>query len=177
MRHADQVTYIERLLAMARTNTRDDAPGLSHAPVREYFDPARYDDEVGLLFRRYPVVVAFPSQLRKPGDFVTHTDTGQPILVVRGTDGPARLLNVCRHRSVEPGRGAGKRVRLSLSRLDLRSDGRLPAFPTARHSAIDREPRLRGLAVAGEYGLSGWSRLRWRPATTLRPTSTPISAR
>ena len=50
-------------------------------------------------------MVAFSGQLRKPGDFVVHNDTGQPILVVRGTDGVLRaFLNVCRHRSatVEP---------------------------------------------------------------------------
>src|SRR5262252_4006050 len=100
MRHVDQVTYIERLLRMSRTNTRDDAPGLSHSTVDEYFDPSRYQSEVALLFRRYPVVVAFSGQLRKPGDFVTHNDSGQPILVARGTDGVLRaFLNVCRHRS------------------------------------------------------------------------------
>jgi len=44
--------------------------------------------------------VAFSAQLRKPGDFVAHNDTAQPILVVRGTDGVLRaFLNVCRHRS------------------------------------------------------------------------------
>jgi phenylpropionate dioxygenase-like ring-hydroxylating dioxygenase large terminal subunit len=160
MRHADQVAYIERLLGMARTNTRDDAPGLSHAPVREYFDPARYESEVGLLFRRYPVVVAFSGQLRKPGDFVTHNDTGQPILVVRGTDGVLRaFLNVCRHRSatVEPKAcGAGKRAFVCpyhgwsydlTGRLLGISDG-------AAFGDVDREQYgLRSLAVAEKYGL------------------------
>ena len=114
MQHVDQVAHLDRLLGLVRTNTRDDAPGLSHAPVREYFDPARYDREVRLLFRRYPVVVAFSAQLRKPGDFVTHNDTGQPILVVRGTDSVLRaFLNVCRHRSASvetKACGEGKRA-------------------------------------------------------------------
>ena len=85
MRHADQVAYLERLLHMVRTNTRDDGPGLSHTPVEEYYDPARFRSEVDLLFRRYPIVVGFSGQVRKPGDFVVHNDTGQPILVARGT--------------------------------------------------------------------------------------------
>ena len=34
MRQFDQVAQLERLLGLVRTNTRDDAPGLSHAPVR-----------------------------------------------------------------------------------------------------------------------------------------------
>ena len=85
---------------MARANRRDDAPGLSYTPVDTYFSQERYDREVEVLFRRYPVVVAFSAQLRKPGDFVASTDTGQPILVTRGLDGKLRaFLNVCRHRS------------------------------------------------------------------------------
>ena len=100
MQQADQVAYLERMLAMARANTRDDGPGLSHTAVEEYFDPVRYEREVAVLFRNHPVVVGFSAQLRKPGDFVTNNDTGQPILVTRGTDGKLRaFLNVCRHRS------------------------------------------------------------------------------
>ena len=100
MQHADQVAYIEHLLEMARANRRDEAPGIAHTPVETYVSRERFSREVATLFRRYPVVVAFSAQLRKPGDFVTSIDTGQPILVVRGTDGKLRaFLNVCRHRS------------------------------------------------------------------------------
>ena len=100
MQHADQVAYIEHLLEMARANRRDDGPGIAHTPVDTYFSQERFDREVSTLFRRTPVVVAFSAQLRKPGDFVTSTDTGQPILVARGIDGKLRaFLNVCRHRS------------------------------------------------------------------------------
>ena len=91
MRSSDQVAYLERMLTMVRTNTRDDGPGVSHTPVEEYYDPARYQREVSLLFRRHPIMVAFSGQLRKAGDFVVHNDTGQPILVVRGTDGTLRI--------------------------------------------------------------------------------------
>ncbi|MBV8409635.1 MAG: hypothetical protein JOY64_18555, partial [Alphaproteobacteria bacterium] len=64
MRQPDQLVFLDRLLTMVRSNTRDDAPSVSHAPVEEYFDPLRYRQEVGLFFRRYPVVVAFSDQLR-----------------------------------------------------------------------------------------------------------------
>jgi phenylpropionate dioxygenase-like ring-hydroxylating dioxygenase large terminal subunit len=160
MQQADQVTHLERLLGMVRTNTRDDAPGLSHAPVAEYFDPARYDKEVGLLFRHYPVVVAFSGQLRKPGDFVTHDATGQPILVARGTDGVLRaFLNVCRHRSAAvetKACGAGKRAFVCpyhgwsydlTGRLLGISDG-------AAFGELDRAAHgLRRIAIAEKYGL------------------------
>ena len=86
MHHADQMAYIERMHAMARANARDEGE-VSHTSVEEYFDPDRFEREKAVLFRKYPVVVAFSAQLRKPGDFVANSDTGQPILVTRGTDG------------------------------------------------------------------------------------------
>src|SRR5436190_387794 len=79
MQQAEQVAYIERMLAMARANTRDDGE-ISHTSVEEYFDPDRFEREKAML-RRNPVVVAFSAQLRKPGDFVANDDSGQPVLV------------------------------------------------------------------------------------------------
>ena len=160
MQHADQVAYIERMLKMVRTNTRDDGPGVSHTPVEEYFDPARHQREISLLFRRHPVVVAFSGQLRKPGDFVTHNETGQPILVTRGTDGKLRaFLNVCRHRTasveLQPC-GAGKRAFVCPyhgGSYDL--TGKLLGITDgAWFGDLDRSRHgLRPLAVAEKYGL------------------------
>src|SRR5947207_3109670 len=117
MRHADQVAYLERMLTMVRTNTRDEGPGVSHTSVEEYYDPERYQREVALLFRKHPIVAAYSGQLRRAGDFVVHNDTGRPILVVRGTDGVLRaFLNVCRHRSASvelKSCGANKRAFVS----------------------------------------------------------------
>ena len=77
MHHADQMAYIERMHAMARANARDEGE-VSHTSVEEYFDPDRFEREKAVLFRKYPVVVAFSAQLRKPGDFVANNDSGQP---------------------------------------------------------------------------------------------------
>jgi phenylpropionate dioxygenase-like ring-hydroxylating dioxygenase large terminal subunit len=160
MRHADQVAYLERMLDMVRTNTRDDGPGVSHTSVEEYYDPARYQREVMLLFRKHPIVVAYSGQLRRAGDFVVHNDTGQPILVVRGTDGILRaFLNVCRHRSasveLKPC-GANKRAFVCPYHgwsYDLA--GRLVGITDgAAFGDVDRSQRgLRRLAVAEKYGL------------------------
>lgn len=160
MRQADQVAYLERMLDMVRTNTRDDGPGLSHTPVGEYVDPERYRREAALFFRGYPIVVAYSGQLRRAGDFVVHNDTGQPILVTRGTDGVLRaFLNVCRHRSAtvesQPC-GAGKRAFVCpyhgwsydlTGRLIGVTDGAaFGEFDRSRHG-------LRRLKAAEKYGL------------------------
>lgn len=160
MQHADQIAYIERMLGMVRANTRDDGPGISHTSVEEYFDQGRYDREVALLFRRHPIVVGFSAQLRKPGDFVTHDETGQPILVARGTDGKLRaFLNVCRHRSASVETkpcGSNKRAFVCPYHgwsYDL--TGRLVGITdSAWFGELDKASYgLRPLAVAEKYGL------------------------
>jgi phenylpropionate dioxygenase-like ring-hydroxylating dioxygenase large terminal subunit len=160
MRQADQVAYLERMLHMVRTNTRDDGPGVSHTSVEEYYDPARFKREVDLLFRHHPIVVAFSGQVRKPGDFVVHNDTGQPILVTRGTDGVLRaFLNVCRHRSasleVKPC-GSNKRAFVCPYHgwsYDL--TGRLVGITDgAAFGDVDKSKHgLRRLKLAEKYGL------------------------
>jgi phenylpropionate dioxygenase-like ring-hydroxylating dioxygenase large terminal subunit len=160
MQHAHQVAYLERMLGMVRTNTRDDGPGVSHTSVEEYYDADRLQREVALLFRHYPIVVAFSGQLRRAGDFVTHDNTGQPILVVRGTDGVLRaFLNVCRHRSasveLKPC-GANKRAFVCPYHgwsYDL--TGRLLGITDgAAFGDVDRSKHgLRRLKVAEKYGL------------------------
>ncbi len=160
MQHADQVAYLERMLDMVRTNTRDDGPGLSHTAVEGYFDPAQYQREVAVLFRKHPVVVGHSGQLRKPGDFVVHNETGQPILIVRGTDGVLRaFLNVCRHRSasVEPKPcGSNKRAFVCPYHgwsYDL--TGRLVGITDGTaFGPVDKSKHgLRRLKVAEKYGL------------------------
>jgi phenylpropionate dioxygenase-like ring-hydroxylating dioxygenase large terminal subunit len=160
MRHEEQVAYLERMLGMVRTNTRDDGPGLSHTRVEGYFDPAQYRREVEVLFRKHPIVVGYSAQLRKAGDFVTHDATGQPILIVRGTDGVLRaFLNVCRHRSATvEGKpcGAGKRAFVCPYHgwsYDL--TGRLVGITdgTAFGDVDKSRHALRRLKVAEKYGL------------------------
>ena len=92
MRHPDQVAFLERMLAMVRTDSREDGPGLSHTPAEGYFDPVQYRREVDVFFRRHPIVVGHSAQVAKPGDCITHDATGLPILLVRGADGVLRAF-------------------------------------------------------------------------------------
>src|SRR5258708_27227615 len=160
MQQPDQAAILDRLLTMVRANTREDAPGLSSASVDQYIDPQRYQREVDLLFRRYPIVVGFSGQLRKPGDFVVHNDTGQPILVARGSDGVLRaFLNVCRHRSATVEQkpcGSNKRAFVCPYHgwsYDL--TGRLVGVTDgAAFGELDKSKHgLRRLKVAEKYGL------------------------
>lgn len=54
------------------------------------------------VFRRHWVVVGAADRLLHTGDFVTAHVAGEPVVVVRGTDGQLRaFLNVCRHHAAE----------------------------------------------------------------------------
>jgi phenylpropionate dioxygenase-like ring-hydroxylating dioxygenase large terminal subunit len=101
MRHADQVAFLERMLVMLRTDTREDGPGLSHAPAESYFDPARYRREIDVLFRRHPIVAGPSALVARPGDRVSLNATDQPILLERGDDGVLRAFLDPGHRRLK----------------------------------------------------------------------------
>ena len=78
----------------------DQAP-LSEAftiPASWYVDPRIAELERLNVFSRTWQLVARTSQLQTAGDFVATRVAGEPIVVVRGTDGVLRgFFNVCRH--------------------------------------------------------------------------------
>ncbi len=76
------------------------APQTRYEPSASYTDPGRQARERELFFRRYPLVIATSSEVPGPGDFVTSSVAGLPVLTVRGDDGRVRcLVNICRHRA------------------------------------------------------------------------------
>jgi choline monooxygenase len=79
----------------------DDHTPLSQAstiPSDWYVDPRIADLERLRVFSKTWQLVARTDQVRNPGQFVTNTVAGEPIVVVRGNDGVLRAFyNVCRH--------------------------------------------------------------------------------
>lgn len=67
-------------------------------PAPWYVDPRIMDLERQTLFTRSWQMVGRTDQVLEPGQFITCELAGEPILVVRGTDGVLRgFFNVCRH--------------------------------------------------------------------------------
>ena len=56
-------------------------------PAEQYRDPARFEREVEVVFRRNPLLVALSCDIPNAGDFTTLEIADRPILVVRGDDG------------------------------------------------------------------------------------------
>src|ERR1700721_108786 len=70
----------------------------STIPAPWYVDSRIAELEIGAVFSKTWQVVGRIEQVEKPGQFVTATLAGEPIVVVRGNDGVLRgFYNVCRH--------------------------------------------------------------------------------
>jgi choline monooxygenase len=70
----------------------------STIPAPWYVDPRIAELERLNVFGRTWQLVARTDQLQKPGEFVSTTLAGEPIIVVRGSDNVLRaFFNVCRH--------------------------------------------------------------------------------
>ena len=100
MRQETQIALLKRALArIAEKSTDMIERTTATLPVETYFDPAWLKREEAAIFRRYPSIVGHRAQLPNPGDYVTATVAGVPILAVRGADRAVRaFVNVCRHR-------------------------------------------------------------------------------
>lgn len=75
-----------------------------------YTDASVFAAEKARIFSRTWQVVGHGSQVAKPGDYFTAELMGEPLLLVRGSDGKVRgFYNVCRHRAGPPAEGCGSR--------------------------------------------------------------------
>ncbi|MGA8491202.1 MAG: aromatic ring-hydroxylating dioxygenase subunit alpha [Terriglobales bacterium] len=79
-------------------------------PARFYTDPSVVGWEQERIFRKTWQVVGHCRQVATPGDFFTTELQGEPLFLVRGSDGQVRgFYNVCRHRAGPPAEGCGSR--------------------------------------------------------------------
>ena len=98
MQHEMQVALIERALALIEANDSERGDPAT-SPVERYLDPARYQREVDILFRRYPLALCPSAALARVGDSLAIDVAGLPLLVVRADDGRINaFVNACRHR-------------------------------------------------------------------------------
>lgn len=96
---AQERDIIKEVLDLEKQNTTHMLPEVLENPVAHYNDPKQLEQEINVLFRTFPIIIGHTSDLAEPGDFLTHDDTGVPILVTRTQEGAVKaFLNVCRHR-------------------------------------------------------------------------------
>src|ERR1700752_2035083 len=79
-------------------------------PADLYFNTEVFAAEKDRIFARSWQVVGHRDQVANPGDYFTTELVGEPLLMLRGTDGKLRgFYNVCRHRAGPPAEGCGSR--------------------------------------------------------------------
>jgi phenylpropionate dioxygenase-like ring-hydroxylating dioxygenase large terminal subunit len=80
----------------------------THTPGYVYGDPAVLALEKERLFMKDWLCIGRVEELPKPGDYLTQTIVGEPIMVVRSKAGVLQAFyNQCRHRGVEVAQGQG----------------------------------------------------------------------
>jgi choline monooxygenase len=83
---------------LALYNDRAPLAEASTIPSPWYVDARLADLELENVFSKTWQVIGRTDQIQKPGDFLTFTVAGEPIVAVRGSDGQLRAFyNVCRH--------------------------------------------------------------------------------
>jgi phenylpropionate dioxygenase-like ring-hydroxylating dioxygenase large terminal subunit len=160
MKHEQQVRVIERCLEVLDAEGAGYGAEIARQPIAHYTCPDRLRRERDILFRRFPIVVGFSSQVPDPGDYVTHDLTGVPLLIVRASDGVLRgFVNACRHRGARLARqdgGAGKEhFRCPFHGWTYAASGALesiPCSPAFRDLPDDRR-HLVGVPVGERCGL------------------------
>lgn len=89
---------IQTMIRHLEDTTTDLAPNDIHIPADQFVNPRRAQAEIALM-KRLPLLVAHRSELPHPGDFVTRTVLGMPLVISRQKDHSVRVfLNMCRHR-------------------------------------------------------------------------------
>src|SRR5579859_1097687 len=136
----------ETLLVHVENNTTDQANGSLTVPTSTYTDPAQWEKEMELIFRRLPLMLALSIEMPNPGDYKAMEAVGRPVLITRGKDGVARaFLNVCSHRGAPlAANGAGHCSRFSCPYhgWTYANDGRLIGVAEPqKFGEFDREGR------------------------------------
>jgi phenylpropionate dioxygenase-like ring-hydroxylating dioxygenase large terminal subunit len=101
MDRAEELAIIEQALSLMESHTSYMEGTVTSVDAGRYTCPRRAERECEVLFRRFPIVVGFTSALGK-GGFITHNDSGVPILVTRDEVGALHaFVNRCRHRGAQ----------------------------------------------------------------------------
>ena len=155
------IATAERLLTLVKNKTTDMAPAVMEHPTSIYVDPDRFERECEVLFRQTPLLAGLACEIPDPGDWMTHDDSGVPILIARNKQGELRaFMNVCRHRGARLaagpcGKARGGRMSCPYHAWTYDLDGRLVGIPYGEgFDGVDKATRgLVPLPVAERHGM------------------------
>lgn len=101
MDRSEETALIERGLALVAARRSDLGEALVRLEPARYTDPAWLAREQATVFREFPLVAGFSTQIPEPGDVLSTELAGLPVVIARAADGALRAsINACRHRGV-----------------------------------------------------------------------------
>lgn len=124
-------------------------------PPDAYLSQSLYDLEVKKIFETSWLCVGREEYVPNEGDYYSIDVMGEPVLIVRGTDGEIRALNaICRHRymPVAEGKGNTKRFTCPYHAWSYATDGRLVGAAHMEKSQVFDKAKC-GLP---QYRLESW---------------------
>ncbi|MGY1809490.1 aromatic ring-hydroxylating dioxygenase subunit alpha [Blastococcus sp. SYSU D00669] len=155
----EALRLVERVRALVAGRTTDQAGGTWEEPVANYLDPALFEAEKELLFRRVPLPLALSCELPGPNTYKAVDAAGTPVVITRDGDGAVHaMLNVCRHRGAEvcpAGTGRGRTLTCPYHAWSYRMDGSLAGvYGASTFGDFDKSARgLVPLPVEERHGL------------------------
>jgi nitrite reductase/ring-hydroxylating ferredoxin subunit len=158
MRRDKQLDLMRRLLKHMDEGSTARTDQAFRNDMSCYNDPERHQRERQVFFRDMPVMMSMSARIRNPGDFLTDSIDGVPLVLVRGKDGLARcFVNICRHRGARLVEGCGQGLKMFSCPYHAWTyglDGRLKGIPDARSfEGLEKETHgLREIPVIEEHG-------------------------
>lgn len=133
----------ETLLDYVENDRTDQVEDLLRIPAKSYLDPALFEREMALVFKRVPLMLALSIELPNANDYKAMDVLGLPVLITRGKDGKARtFLNVCSHRAAQltpDGSGNCSRFSCPYHGWTYGADGKLiGVYQAGKFGSIDR---------------------------------------
>ena len=141
-------------------------------PADHYVDEERWQQEVDLIFKRLPLMLATTAELPNMHDYKAMTVLGVPILITRGENGAVKaFFNVCSHRGAQimpEGRGNSHRFTCPYHAWSYNPDGELiGVFAERDFGEVDRTCySLRSLPCLERAGLI-WVHLDPNPSLSI----------
>jgi len=160
VRHERQVELLERVAAAGPGFAGLHAPHSRIHPASTYTDPEHYARELRVLFRNGPTLLGLSCEMPSPGDYLSTTLDGIPVVAIRQADGSIRaMVNACRHRAAplvtERAGNVGRSIVCGYHGWTYDTGGTLLARPLSAGAFDDVTITcdLHRVAVAEQYGL------------------------
>ncbi len=99
MSKAQLIEIAKKDLAHGRAGTQDQASSIVKIPVENYFDHTRWRQEMDLIFKRLPLLLATTAELAEAGNYKAMQAAGVQVLITRTRNGEVKaFVNMCSHR-------------------------------------------------------------------------------